>query len=256
MQSRTDADDTIDDTSETTADRHPPGDLERLRPTFFADQLADPTDVFFVNIGANDGVENDPIFESLQFYGWSGLAVEPNPATAELLRANMRGFDGVEVTTTAIGERSERQEFFTIPAERAGPDPAWASQVCSLSRSYVHDAIGNVRAIGNYDLPDDLESHIESTVVEVSSLPDLLRRHDVARVDVINIDTEGYNAIVFRQLDLERWAPAVIVLEFADMTDAEQTEAVARLVDAGYERTRFFGWWSWVYTRTNPPRPA
>jgi hypothetical protein len=35
--------------------------------------------IFFISIGANDGVSNDPIWPFASRFGWEGLAVEPNP---------------------------------------------------------------------------------------------------------------------------------------------------------------------------------
>ena len=40
---------------------------------------------YFLDIGANDGVTNDPIFPFIEERGWRGLAVEPDPEPAPKL---------------------------------------------------------------------------------------------------------------------------------------------------------------------------
>lgn len=59
-------------------------------------------DFFFVNIGANDGISNNPIYPFLRDHGWGGIAVEPlEPLFAELER-NYRGFPRVILERAAI----------------------------------------------------------------------------------------------------------------------------------------------------------
>src|SRR6266481_6003650 len=45
-------------------------------------------DLFFIQIGANDGVSNDPLYKFVIEYGWAGILVEPLPQVFEVLRRN------------------------------------------------------------------------------------------------------------------------------------------------------------------------
>ena len=54
-----------------------------------------PDDFFFVQIGANDGINHDPLHEYVTKYNLSGLVVEPQPDVFELLRKNYESFKKV-----------------------------------------------------------------------------------------------------------------------------------------------------------------
>jgi hypothetical protein len=57
---------------------------------------------------------------------------------------------------------------------------------------------------------------------------------DLARIDVLWIDTEGHDAIVLDQVDLEHWRPGLIVFEHKHLTDVDHERCRGRLRDAGY----------------------
>ena len=46
----------------------------------------DQKNVFFVQVGANDGVQSDPINHFVSEYGWRGILVEPQPAIFKKLK--------------------------------------------------------------------------------------------------------------------------------------------------------------------------
>ena len=71
---------------------------------------------FFVNIGANDGVENDPIHPFLEEYGWAGVAVEPDPDVFATLQANYRKFPGVALERALIRIQVARK-YRGVPAD-------------------------------------------------------------------------------------------------------------------------------------------
>jgi hypothetical protein len=63
---------------------------EHLRPGFT-----------FVNIGANDGVLNDPCWPFIDRFGWSGVCVEPVPLIFERLAANYADLPQVQLVQAA-----------------------------------------------------------------------------------------------------------------------------------------------------------
>ena len=56
----------------------------------------------FVNIGANDGVNSDPVWPFATKHGWRGVCVEPAPAVFELLQANYSPYPRVQTVRAAI----------------------------------------------------------------------------------------------------------------------------------------------------------
>jgi len=63
----------------------------------------------------------------------------------------------------------------------------------------------------------------------------LVERHDLASVDLLHVDVEGYDYEVLKQIDFaSSWAPTFIIYE-REHFDRQTDEAARRLLrDAGY----------------------
>ena len=61
--------------------------LPNIQKFFFFSTIGkkDPN-FFFVQVGANDGVNHDPIFHHVRKYNWKGLLIEPIPDIFEKLK--------------------------------------------------------------------------------------------------------------------------------------------------------------------------
>lgn len=81
--------------------------------------LGKDPDFFFVQIGANDGLRNDPIHHYVRKYGWKGILVEPQSKVFSSLVKNYEGHSGLIFENVAIGEEDGEIELFTIDAEEA-----------------------------------------------------------------------------------------------------------------------------------------
>src|SRR5262245_26243946 len=211
-------------------------------------------DFFFVNIGANDGVSNDPIYPFLRDYGWRGIAVEPlEPLFAELAR-NYAEFPGVVLERAAIAP--EPRPFYYIPAE-AGYERTWTRQVGTLDPRFLEKTIRLMRA---YEFDGPVPAGLEQAVVRIDvpclSFDQLMAKHGAERVDFINIDAEGLDYEIACTIDLARWRPAIFCIETPDM-DAEQVRALQRrLAMHGYVFLEPFDLFSSVYVlRALAPGP-
>jgi len=65
------------------------------------------------------------------------------------------------------------------------------------------------------------------TVEEVQCMPlmALIERNPLAHIDVFQIDTEGYDYTVFKQLDFSKFRPTIINLEIVNL-NAEELQAL------------------------------
>ncbi|MFO1348206.1 MAG: hypothetical protein U1F12_06435 [Pseudomonadales bacterium] len=68
-------------------------------------------DFFYVNIGANDGITNDPIFPFIEKYNWHGIQVEPVLSTFNQLKINLASFKNTIFENSAvIGNKGTREQ--------------------------------------------------------------------------------------------------------------------------------------------------
>ena len=52
-------------------------------------------DFFFIQVGANDGRNGDPIFSLVTELGWKGILLEPQKLVFENLLRNYAGYDNL-----------------------------------------------------------------------------------------------------------------------------------------------------------------
>lgn len=155
-----------------------PADEQRLVQEFFGDRVG-----FFVDVGANDPFKDSQSWH-LERLGWGGLLIEPLPDAAERLRQSRRAIV-VEVACTSP-ERANRSAVLRV----AGPFSSLES---------------DLRVVGA-----QAQSEIE---VPTRTLDDVLRTHAVDRVDFVSIDVEGHELEVLRGFSVERYRPALILIE-------------------------------------------
>lgn len=189
-------------------------------------------DVFFLQIGAADGRRYDPIYHFVRRYGWTGVLVEPLPDIFEMLGANYEGQDGLVFENAAVTEQDETREIHRVPLESVGHGgvPGWAFGASTLVPEKTRFARRNSPA----PLHDALSSAAVVEEVTCLSLASLLEKHAVERIDVLQLDTEGYDARILRQLDLARYRPAIINMEWQWLDEAERKEVSTLLSAQGY----------------------
>lgn len=175
------------------------------------DELGLPKDGgFFVEFGAGDGVKISNTLWLERDHGWKGLLCEPDARHQITERPNSI------VERVAVGPKGFIQLGLT-------DDPYLSGEM----RSRFH-ADERVQA---------------KKFVEVASVPlsDLLRKHKIAKVDLISIDTEGTEIESWKTLDLATWKPTVAIMELRTWGLKDRSEELIKVMEAaGYrmaERT-------------------
>ncbi len=148
-------------------------------------------DVSFVQVGANDGAgSRDPIHKFVTEHQWSGVCVEPMPEAFQRLGVTYADHPRVRLANVAVDAEDGIRSMY-LPADS---DTTLASL-----------------------LPDRniLAKSQDLKVVDVQcvSFSTLFAQHDISAVDILQIDTEGYDYQVLRSFDLARYRPLVVNLE-------------------------------------------
>jgi FkbM family methyltransferase len=188
-------------------------------------RLARAPEFFFVQIGANDGVFQDPIWEFVTRNDVAGLVVEPLPDVFEQLAANYRPYPKVTAVNTAIHASLSAAEMYRVDPARLLNLEAWARGIGSFNRQHHVDA----------GVPADA---MRTETVPCMTLEALLQQHGVEAIDLLQIDTEGYDAEIIRMIDFRIRRPAIIHFEHGlpngIMTPAEFKQCASLLMDNGY----------------------
>ncbi|MGH7056336.1 MAG: FkbM family methyltransferase [Acetobacteraceae bacterium] len=179
---------------------------------------------YFINIGANDGVTDDPLYPFVRDFGWHGAVIEPLPEVFAALRRNYAGFEGITFIQAAVGAGNGRQTIYTGDIPQAG------SRGVSLHSSFSRDVL--LRATKWYP---DLESRIVEREVPIVSFKTLLAQIAAPAIDVLKIDAEGYDLEILRGFDFSRQAPRLLVAEHCNLSRQDNIKMADILLDQGYK---------------------
>ena len=166
-------------------------------------------DVFFVQIGSNDGLRSDPLRVHLDRQPWRGVMVEPQPAVFEqlserrrdprfeLVQAAITDHDGTVMMTTFSGDQ-DRTYLATI-------EPAMAEYY-----------------------------HLPKIEIEVPAMTFSTLTRDVDDIHVLHVDTEGHDAAILAQVDFDAWTLSAILFEHAHLALEDYEALVERLHSHGF----------------------
>lgn len=190
----------------------------------------------FVQIGANDGLRNDPFREFIVRDRWQGILVEPLPTVFTMLKRNYAHLaDHLVFVNAAITQADgDNLTFYSF-------DEAFLKTLTLEKRlDYLRKASFNREHVEHYVSAAERWG-IKETTVRGITLQGLIAEYGGGMdVDLLAIDAEGHEPAIIRSIDFEKVRPQVIFYE--SHTLAERREEVrAFLQERGYRHFDILG---------------
>lgn len=188
-------------------------------------------DVFFVQIGSHEGADNDPLVRMVKRNNWPGLLVEPMKYLFDRLRSNYSGQHGLIFENSAISDSDGEKNFYYLKAseEQMSKWPTWYTQLGSFMPEIIlrHEC----------RIPD-IKKYIISTKVNCLTFSSLLTKHNIKKVDLICIDTEGFDYKIIKTIDLLSAKPDIIIFEYIHLSDGDYRRCTQYLKRNGFRLFR------------------
>ena len=189
-------------------------------------------DVFFVQVGAMDGVSYDPIHKFVVELGWRGLLVEPIPYLNKRLQENYKNCNGLVFSGTAIADFDGTIEMACLNRETI---PAGIFAEGAFGTSTVMPDRGKMAGIG---MPEDIAMIVKENTMTIEvpccRLNTLLTKHQITKIDLMVVDVEGADWMVVRQLSLNDYRPRLVYLEYVHLSSYERLACAAHFRNHGY----------------------
>jgi FkbM family methyltransferase len=181
---------------------------------------------FFVQIGAYDGRECDPIQRFIRRYRWSGILVEPQPDVFEKLRRNYANVPGLVFERTAIADQECSLPLYKLKEEFAHLFHADHKTLCSFIPEHITKHLSH---------PVDLRDALEKVDTPCSTISGLIEKHHVTKIDLLQIDAEGYDFIIVKSIDFSKVSPLIIHFEHAHLPPTDKAECIQLLISRNYK---------------------
>jgi FkbM family methyltransferase len=177
-------------------------------------------DVFFVEIGANDGISADPLHSFIIKKKWSGVYVEPQKAIFEKLLKNFEGVDNLFFENIAI---TETESDFTLYVPKDKTITNYSGIASLTPESGV---------LARFD-----RSEIEEQTVKGKPLDYLIDKFDLKNKKILFllIDVEGYEKTLILGMDFSKFSPNYILFEHAHMSYDTHRHINGYLAKNGYK---------------------
>lgn len=179
-----------------------------------------------LQVGANDGKDEDPVFEILRRLPIPSILCEPLPDLFARLEQTYASFDYVKPVQCAIASTDGELTLYRIAAS-AGPQIH--SKVTSFNRGHVQ------HFVNKHELPP--ESLVEEKVPSLT-VGSLLNARGWNSVDIVAIDTEGMDHLVCAQALKLDPLPQIIHFEYCNSPIMKVQEIMKTLTEHGYRFVR------------------
>ncbi len=191
------------------------------------------TDIRFLQIGGMDGKRFDPVYAFVKHYRWSGVILEPLPDLFAALRTNYADAPQVVLLNAALMAFDGERKMLRVSraASRSGEVPDWAEGLGSFHPE--RNALGGVGVEAG--LHAALLRHSARETVSCLTLRSVMEKCGLERLDLLQVDAEGCELDIMRQVIEEGYRPRVIQLEHWALPDGERDALLSMLRGLGYK---------------------
>lgn len=184
--------------------------------TFLLEYLKNKTDGYFVDIGANDGINISNSY-FLEKIGWSGICIEPVADIYNLLKQHRK----CECYNLAITEEDKEYEFLYVKSKRK---PHIYLDMLSGIVEYYDER--HLQRIDN-----EIRQHSGEKVyfkVQGRKFNSLVTE---TNIDYVSIDTEGNEFSIVKSIDFEKYNINVFSIE----NNYNNYELIEFMINNGYD---------------------
>lgn len=152
---------------------------------------------FFIEIGADDGIDKSNSYFFERRMNWQGICIEPSPKRFELLKNNRQCI----CENYAIANSHGIADFMEISG--------WGKGLSGIIDNY------NLRHRERIERELHHPENNGNEVIQVPTIPmrDLLKKHNIRHVDFCSIDTEGSELDIIQSIDFDQCQIDVLIIE-------------------------------------------
>lgn len=169
--------------------------------THYLANMKAPDKFYFIQIGAFDGFECDPLYKFIIKHSWQGVMLEPQPEAFKKLSELHRERKQIRMVNAAISSQKRRSDFYILEGEQL---PSWARGMASFDKENI---------IKHRNILPGIENHITHTQIDCVTFEDLFDQFSISHLDLLQIDTEGFDAEVIYMFPFDKLKPGIIHFE-------------------------------------------
>lgn len=198
-------------------------------------------DVFFIQIGSNDGVSGDSINKYVNQYDWQGLLVEPVSYLFEKLKQNYSTHKSrLFFENSAVSSEDGEAIFYRLKTDNDPNLPGWYNELGTFNKEVILKHKNHISGF------DDL---LIEEKIKTISFNSLLQKYNIKNVDLIQIDTEGYDFEIIKLINFKNINLDIILFEHLHLKKSDYQQSIKILKMNGFNL--FADKWDTIGIRKN-----
>jgi FkbM family methyltransferase len=178
--------------------------------------------ITILQVGACDGATNDPIRHHVAKGSTHAILIEPNPFAFARLQKTYAGLPNVTLMQTAIGEQDGEAHLYRLKrTDKMDSEVDLTLQIASFYRKHL-------------ERHGKKPHEIERITVPCRSLSSLVAELGLTKIDLLQIDAEGFDAAVVRMALKMPVRPDCINFEHIHLCRADRQPLFDLLKANGY----------------------
>jgi FkbM family methyltransferase len=180
------------------------------------------TNFNFIQIGANDGISFDFLYDFVIQRISTGIVLEPVVDYFHELALNYGGFPEIIKINKAVHPSDKHVLIYKISQNSLSKYPEWAKGIASFNSEHLKKH--------NINFEDVL-----CLKVEADNLMSIINANvKNEKIDYFQVDTEGYDFEVIKMIDFSTLRPSMLKYEFVNLSLEDQNKATLLLKSQGY----------------------
>ena len=182
-----------------------------------------------IQIGANDGKSDDFLKSSINI-DTNLLLVEPIKSAFDELVKNYSGYKNVKFINKAIDVVTGKKSIFSVDPKYynfyekkyKSKDVSWLTVLASFHKEHLeyHGVKSN---------------HIQSTEIDCINFKELIEQYDFQKLDLLVVDTEGYDDVLITNFIQNTDIRPIIILEWIHIKKNKVEELIELLKSNNYK---------------------
>jgi len=177
---------------------------------------------YFIQVGANDGVSFDDLFDFIKQRLSSGNVIEPIKSYFNELSLNYSYNKDIICVNKAIHPTKNQVSLFKIKEEVSNNYPDWVKGIASLNPNHAK----------KYNIKS---SDLEEEIVEADTFINIVKKfYKYDCIDYLQIDTEGFDFEILKMIDFTTFKPKLIKYESVNLDTSSYLQSIKFLKEKGY----------------------
>ena len=175
-------------------------------------------DFFFIQIGSNDGIRTDPLYNYIKDFKWNGILIEPQKDAFISLKEKYAENEKIHLENIAIADTDGSKKLFKIKEDKVKYEYELGMATFFPGRMFV-----------NYP-----KEHITFEVVDCLTFSSLLKKYSIKEIELLQMDVEGYDYEIIKGIDFNYVKPKIIRYEHINLSYYDKRRCKKLLRSLGY----------------------